>query len=137
MKEKYFLSYSQAAVGEPLIYTIIKRFDVKVNILRAEVTPGQEGRLLLELEGGEAAIGQAMAYLGGQDVSCVPSSRAILWRQDDCVDCGACTGVCFSGALTLDPATARLDIKRDACIGCGLCVKACPFKLLSLGFDGA
>lgn len=137
MKEKYFLSYSQAAVGEPLVYTMIKRFDVKVNILRAEVTPGQEGRLLLELEGTEEALGGAMAYLESQEVTCLPSTRAILWRQEECVDCGACTGVCFSGALTLDPASARLDLKRELCIGCGLCVKACPFRLFSLAFDEA
>jgi L-aspartate semialdehyde sulfurtransferase ferredoxin len=137
MKEKYYLSYSQQAVGEPLVYTIIKRFDVKVNILRAEVTPGQEGRLLLELEGSEEAIGQAMIYLDGQEVTCLPSSRAILWRQDDCVDCGACTGVCFSGALALDPPSAKLELKRELCIGCGLCVKACPFGLFSLAFDEA
>lgn len=135
MKEKFYLSYSQTAVGEPLIYTIIKRFDVMVNILRAEVTPGQEGRLLLEFEGSEKSIGEAMIYLETQEVTCLPSSRAILWRQDDCVDCGACTGVCFSGALSLDPASARLTLDRELCIGCGLCVKACPFKLFSLAFD--
>lgn len=135
MREKYFLSYSQAAVGEPLIYTIIKRFEVKVNILRAEVTPGQEGRLLLELEGEEEALAKAMAYLESREVTCLPSARALLWRQDDCVDCGACTGVCFSGALSLDPLSARLELKRELCIGCGLCVKACPFRLFSLAFD--
>jgi ferredoxin len=134
MKEKYVLSYSQDAVGEPIIYTLIKRFDVKVNILRAEVTPGQEGRLLLEFEGEPQALSDAIAFLNGQAVTCLPASRDIVWDESGCVDCGACTGVCFSGALSLDPATARLTLKSEQCIGCGLCVKACPFKLLSLAF---
>jgi ferredoxin len=135
MKEKYVLSYSQDAVGDPIIYSLIKRFDVMVNILRAEVTPGQEGRLLLELDGDEKSIGEAVAYLESREVTCLPASRAILWKEDGCVDCGACTGVCFSGALELDQASARLELKRERCIGCGLCVKACPFGLFSLAFE--
>jgi L-aspartate semialdehyde sulfurtransferase ferredoxin len=135
MKEKYVLSYSQDAVGDPIIYSLIKRFDVMVNILRAEVTPGQEGRLLLELDGNEKSLGESVAFLESRGVTCLPASRAILWREDGCIDCGACIGVCFSGALELDPASARLELKRELCIGCGLCVKACPFGLFSLAFE--
>ncbi len=135
MKEKYVLSYSQEAVGDPIIYALIKKYDVMVNILRAEVTPGQEGRLLLELDGGEGRIAEAVAYLESRDVTCLPASRAILWKEDGCVDCGACTGVCFSGALELERESARLELKRELCIGCGLCVKACPFGLFSLAFE--
>ncbi len=135
MKEKYVLSYSQDAVGDPIIYALIKKYDVMVNILRAEVTPGQEGRLLLELDGAEGRIAEAVAYLESREVTCLPASRAILWKEDGCVDCGACTGVCFSGALDLERASARLELKRELCIGCGLCVKACPFGLFSLAFE--
>jgi len=135
MKEKYVLSYSQDAVGDPIIYALIKKYDVMVNILRAEVTPGQEGRLLLELDGAEGRIAEAVAYLESREVTCLPASRAILWKEDGCVDCGACTGVCFSGALDLERASARLELKRELCIGCGRWVKACPFGLFSLAFE--
>lgn len=135
MKEKYVLSYSQEAVSEPIIYHLIKRYDVMVNILRAEVTPGQEGRLLLELEGEGSRVPDAVGYLESKGVTCLPASRAILWKEEGCVDCGACTGVCFSGALELDSATARLTVKRELCIGCGRCVEACPFRLFALAFE--
>jgi ferredoxin len=135
MKEKFVLSYAPEAVGEPVIYRLIKHYDVMVTILRAEITPGQEGRLLLELEGEGERVPEAVAYLESLGVTCLPASRAILWKEEGCVDCGACTGVCFSGALEMDPESARLKLERELCVGCGLCVKACPFGLFSLAFE--
>lgn len=134
MKAKYVLEYSSAVVGEPVVYILIKDFGLKVNILRAEIGSGNRGEMLVMIEGAEADIGRGIAYLEGRQVSLLPLSAALGWKEDACVDCGACTGVCFSGALALDPATARLKLDRELCVACGLCVKACPFSCLSLKF---
>ena len=56
MREKYILEYSSAVAGEPVIYTLVKRFDIKINILRAEISSGQEGSMLVELEGERAKL---------------------------------------------------------------------------------
>jgi digeranylgeranylglycerophospholipid reductase len=50
------------------------------------------------------------------------------WR---CATCGACVGLCPSGALTLDE--NRLRVEEPLCTDCGICEPACP--LAALSFD--
>ncbi|MBD0344863.1 MAG: 4Fe-4S binding protein, partial [Coleofasciculus sp. Co-bin14] len=48
-----------------------------------------------------------------------------------CVDCGLCTGVCPTEALTLDPKTFKLNFTRSRCIVCEQCVPTCPVQAIS------
>jgi len=50
MAGKYVLGYSADTVSEPILWKLTKDFDIRVNILRAEISPGQEGNLLVELD---------------------------------------------------------------------------------------
>ncbi|NLJ09196.1 MAG: methionine ABC transporter, partial [Treponema sp.] len=50
MAGKYVLGYSAETVSEPILWKLTKDFDIRVNILRAEISPGQEGNLLVELD---------------------------------------------------------------------------------------
>jgi len=134
MKEKYILEYSSAVVEEPVIYTLVKRFDIKVNILRAEISSDQEGSMLVELDGEPESLAEGRAYLASASITLSPISRSLSVREEDCVHCGSCTGVCFSGCLSMDHETWELRVDRDKCIACALCVKACPFGLISLKF---
>jgi len=134
MREKYILEYSSAVVEEPVIYTLVKRFDIKVNILRAEISSGQEGSMLVELDGESEMLAQSRAYLASVSVTLAPIARSLSVREEDCVHCGSCTGVCFSGCLSMNHEDWDLVVDRDKCIACGLCVKACPFGLISLQF---
>jgi ferredoxin len=134
MKEKYILEYSSATVEEPVIYTLVKRFDIKVNILRAEISSGQEGSMLVELEGEPERLAESRDYLASLSVMLSPIARSLTVREDSCVHCGSCTGVCFSGCLSMGSPEWALAVDREKCIACGLCVKACPFGLISLKF---
>ena len=134
MREKYILEYSSAVVDDPVIYTLVKRFDIKVNILRAEISSGQEGSMLVELEGEAERLAESREYLASLSVSLSPIARSLFVREETCVHCGSCTGVCFSGCLSMDRAGWELVVDRDKCIACGLCVKACPFGVISLKF---
>ena len=134
MKEKYILESSSAVVEEPVIYTLVKRFDIKVNILRAEISSGQEGSMLVELEGDPRMLAESRAYLDSHSVTLLPIVRSLSVREDSCVHCGSCTGVCFSGCLSMDREDWSLRVDREKCIACALCVKACPFGLISLKF---
>jgi len=134
MKHRYILEYSSAIVDEPIIYTLVKRFDVKVNILRAEISSGHEGSMLVELESDPENIAKSMDYLAERQIRLLPITQSLTFREELCVDCGACTGVCFSGCLGMDPEKWELVVDREKCIACGLCVKACPFGLFSLKF---
>jgi L-aspartate semialdehyde sulfurtransferase ferredoxin len=134
MKEKYVLEYSSAVVDDPVIYTLVRRFDIKVNILRAEISSGQEGSMLVELEGEPKSLAEGRDYLSSIQVRLSPISGSLSVREEDCVHCGSCTGVCFSGCLTMRDPEWRLAVDREKCIACGLCVKACPFGLIGLKF---
>jgi ferredoxin len=134
MKEKYVLEYSSAVVDDPVIYTLVKRFDIKVNILRAEISSGQEGSMLVELEGEAASLAEGRDYLASIRVRLSPISGSLSVREGSCVHCGSCTRVCFSGCLTMRDPEWALAVDREKCIACGLCVKACPFGLIALKF---
>ena len=65
------ISFIGDSVAEPLVYALIKRFDVEPNILQAHVDHikgAPYGTLLLDLSGDEKAVGEALAYLRRADV---------------------------------------------------------------------
>jgi ferredoxin len=90
--------------------------------------------MLVELEGDRAKLDESRDYLASLSVTLLPISSSLRVREESCVHCGSCTGVCFSGCLTMGAPEWRLAVDRDKCIACGLCVKACPFGLIGLKF---
>lgn len=63
-KLRLFVSFPEALVDRPMIYEIIKEFDVVPNIRRANVE-GHSGWIILEVNGAEAQLDGAIAYLEG------------------------------------------------------------------------
>ena len=61
------LIYPSNLLDVPVINQLIRRYDLTVNILRAQVTP-QEGWVDIQLSGNSAAIEDAMAWLTGQGI---------------------------------------------------------------------
>lgn len=61
---RLFVSFPESLVDRPLVYEIVKQFDVVPNIRRANVE-GHSGWIILELAGGPDARAAAVAYLEG------------------------------------------------------------------------
>jgi ABC-type methionine transport system ATPase subunit len=59
---RLFVSFPEALVERPMIYELVKRFDVVPNIRRANVE-AHSGWIILELEGAPDARDEAIAYL--------------------------------------------------------------------------
>ena len=59
---RLFVSFPEELVDRPMIYEIVKRFDVVPNIRRANVE-GHSGWVILELSGDDAQRDAAIAYL--------------------------------------------------------------------------
>jgi hypothetical protein len=59
---RLFVSFPEALVERPMIYELVKRFDVVPNIRRANVET-HSGWIILELEGDDDARDDAIAYL--------------------------------------------------------------------------
>lgn len=61
---RLFVSFPESLVDRPMIYELVKEFDVVPNIRRANVE-GHSGWIILELAGDADARAAAIAYLEG------------------------------------------------------------------------
>ncbi len=132
--ERFTLIFAPESYAKPITYHLVKDFDLKINILRAEITPGEEGHLLAEVAGEEDNLRRALDFLAAEKIGVVAANKQVTVRQEECVHCGACTAVCFSGALAMNGADWKLEFRPEKCIVCGLCIDACPLKIISVGF---
>ncbi len=129
---RFVLKFAPGATGEPITYNLIKKFDIMVNIIKADVSPGKIGHLVMEMSAPTKILKEGIEYIRQQNVECEPINKKITYREDQCIHCGACSAVCFAGALTMDRKTAGLVFEPEKCIVCELCLKACPLKLFSI-----
>ncbi len=61
------LIYPPRLLDQPLLYRLIRQFDVQTNILEAQVTP-QEGWLVLAVRGAQEQVLQGLEWLEEQGV---------------------------------------------------------------------
>lgn len=104
------------------------------NIIRAQVAPNQISKLVVELSGDIDELEAAMEWMDSQDIGVSLASREIVIDEESCVDCGLCTGVCPTEALTLEPETFKLNFTRSRCIVCEQCIPTCPVQAISTNF---
>ncbi len=103
-----------------------------VNIVRADVSPGKIGHLVMEMTATEDVLKEGMEYIRNNNVECEPINKKIHYKEDLCIHCGACSAVCFAGALTMERQTAELSFDPEKCVVCELCLKSCPLSLFSI-----
>ena len=133
--KKIYLYFPKSETEKPIVYRLVKEFDLIVNIFRAKVTPEEEGYLSLEVTGTEVNIDRAFAFLGGFDVVIQAGSKSVRWDEGRCAQCGACVVHCPTGALSIvDRATRAIAFCEDNCVECLACVAACPFGACSSTF---
>jgi ferredoxin len=131
MKKRVTLTFPKRTVQMPVTYRLAKDFNVAANIIRAQVAPNQIGTLVVELLGDIDELDAAIEWMRSQDINVSLVGREILIDEDKCVDCGLCTGVCPTEALTLDPQTFKLNFTRSRCIVCEQCIPTCPVQAIS------
>jgi len=133
-KERFIMRFPPATTKRPLTYELIRDYDIKINIMKGVITSGKEGRLLVEWEAEDKQFEAGLKLLEQEGVEIRPISDQIRLDIDSCVHCGACTAVCFSGALDFDRDTWKLKFMPQECVACGLCAKACPLRLFTIEF---
>ncbi|MFH0813664.1 MAG: NIL domain-containing protein [Pseudomonadota bacterium] len=134
ISQKIVLRFPRHLVDKPIVCTLVKRYDLDFNILKANVTPKEEGLLVLEIKGDNESFRQGMHYLENVGVWIQPLSQDILRNDDRCIHCGACISVCPSGALMLERNTMKVNFDNEKCIACELCIKACPPRAMEAHF---
>ncbi|MBU0730509.1 MAG: 4Fe-4S binding protein [Proteobacteria bacterium] len=132
----YVLRFTKENADRPIICQLVKKYDIEFNILKAAVLVQQEGLMVLELSGSKANVNKGLAYLKKQGVDVQRIAASI--RRDDakCFQCGACTGICPTGALHLVRPEMAVNFDVDKCSGCGLCVPVCPVRAMEVGLNG-
>jgi L-aspartate semialdehyde sulfurtransferase ferredoxin len=132
IKKKLVLSFPDKVVTKPITYALVKEFDLVFNILRAEITPDMEGKMLIELRGNDQQILEAIDYLNDAGVTVQEAAKDIMIDREKCVDCGVCTSICITQALSLDKKTRKLKFNKDKCILCELCLDCCPVSAIKV-----
>ena len=132
--KRVVLKFPHRLLDQPVIYRLVKDFDLEFNILKASVTPREEGLLVLEFRGDNANFKKGMDYLKGLKVTIQLLSKDVVRNEKRCTHCGACVAICPTAAFEVDPKTREVIFHNDKCVVCGLCIKACPPRAMDLHF---
>ncbi len=131
MNKKYQFRYSKKTVKEPIIYHIIKHYNVIPNILRANITEKQEGFMIVELEGKEKNITESINYLKSLGVKVKTFKTGTQLNKNKCTQCSLCVAHCPTGALHIpDRKTMEIEFDSDKCIECRACISICPYRAI-------
>lgn len=121
----FLLRFSAKSLEQPIISTLVKKYDLEVNILRAKIHPTEEGRMLAKISG--VSVTRGLKSLASSGVTVQPIDSNFLWNKDLCVECGACAALCPSGAFSTDPKTLEVSFDLSECIMCDRCIEACYY----------
>jgi ferredoxin len=134
VSKRIVLHFPKRLVDRPIVSRLVKDYDLEFNILKALVTPEEEGLLVLELSGEQEEYDKGIRYLTETGVRIQSLSQDVLRNEERCTHCGACITICPSGAFELDPITRRVNFYDEKCVACGLCLKACPPRAMEVHF---
>lgn len=135
MKRKIVLHFSREIWDKPIIYRLIKDFNLILNILKANVLPKRESFMVLEIEGSDNDCRKGFEYLKECGVTIEPIEQDIGRDEEKCTHCGACTAICPTGALSIKRETMEVVFCSEMCSGCELCVPACPPRAMEVHIE--
>jgi L-aspartate semialdehyde sulfurtransferase ferredoxin len=132
--KKIVLRFPKRLVDRPIVYRLVKDYDLEFNILKASVTPEQEGLLVLELKGNQAEYDKGVDFLLKAGVKIQSLSQDVTRNEEKCTSCGACITVCPTKAFSINSKTRVVLFDNEKCIACGACIPACPPRAMEVHF---
>ena len=130
--KKVVIRYPADIVGQPIIYQLVKEYDLVFNILKARVFPRREGMMVLELAGLKENFDGGVRFLKEKGLRVEPLSKSVSRNSEKCVHCGACTAFCPTDALSLERPSMKVLYDPEKCSGCEFCVTACPTRAMEV-----
>ncbi len=134
VSKRIVLHFPRRLVDRPIVYRLVKDYDLEFNILKAFFTQEEEGLMVLEIKGDQKDYDKGIRYLNEAGVRIQALSQDVTRNEERCTHCGACITICPSGAFELDPLTRRVNFYDEKCLACELCIKACPPRAMELHF---
>jgi len=132
--KKIVLHFPQQTIDKPIVSALIRDFALDFNILKASISPGEEGLMILELTGEQKDYDRGIKYLQEAGLDIQSLSQDVVRNENRCTHCGACITLCPTGAFTLEKGTRKVKFDDTKCVVCELCVKACPPHAMDLRF---
>jgi ferredoxin len=130
--KKIVLHFPQQSIDKPIVSALIRDFALDFNILKASISPGEEGLMILELTGQQEDYDRGIKYLQEAGLDIQSLSQDVLRNEERCTHCGACITMCPTRAFSLEAGTRKVDFDNTRCIVCELCVRACPPRAMEL-----
>ena len=132
--KRIVLHFPRRLVDQPIVCQLVKEYNLEFNILKASITPDDEGLMVLELRGKQADFDKGIGYLAKTGLEIQPLSQNVLRNEERCTHCGACVAICTAAAFELDPVTRLVSFRDEKCLVCGICLTACPPRAMELHF---
>ncbi len=132
--KRIVLKFPPTLVDKPIACQLVKDYNLEFNILKASVTPREEGVLVLELKGKNADYKAGVDYLKKLGLNIQPLKKDVVRNEDRCTHCGLCVGVCPTDALKVNQETRKIEFDDSKCLACELCITACPTWAMELHF---
>ena len=132
IKKRLVLRFSRQNWDKPIVYKLIKDYNLILNILIANILPRQESYLVTEVTGKEKDYNAGLKYLDKVGVRVSSIEQSVVRNIEKCVHCGACTAVCPTKSISFDNNTKEVIFDFSKCSACGWCVKVCPYNALEM-----
>ena len=132
IKKTIVLNFSKRMVYKPIVYHLVKIFDLEPNILKAAINPNEEGLLVLELKGKRANYEKSLKFLKEQNIKIESVEQEIYKNEDKCIHCGACINFCPTDALYVERPSMKIKFNSEKCIICQECILKCPMRAMEL-----
>jgi len=134
ISKRIVIHFPYQFADQPIVYKLVKDYDLEFNILKAYITPEEGGLLVLELSGEDKNYKQGIQYLTEVGVKVQSLSQDIIRNDTRCSHCGVCVPLCPAGAFVVEPLTREVHFYDTKCIACGLCIKVCPLQAMEIKF---
>ncbi len=134
ISKRIVLHFPKRMVERAIVSRLVKDYNLDFNILKASVTPDEEGLMVLELSGKQGDYDKGIRYLTTTGVRIQSLSQDVIRNEERCTHCGACITICPTGAFELESLTRLVNFYDEKCLACGLCIKACPPRAMELHF---
>ena len=132
MDRKFKIEFDEVNVQDSVAYILVSEFDLKPNILKAEISGDGSGIMVLALAGDDDKLAAAVKRLEEEGFVVKELVKRIDRDDDSCIHCGACVSICPTGVFSHNRDTWDVELDVNRCIACRSCIDACPLHALSV-----
>ena len=125
------LTFPPAISGAPLVCNLTRLFDsISTSVPPDHAAAGRffDSRTV----GLTRCLRQGDRLPAGEGRTGSPVAQRIWHNEDKCMQCGMCTALCPSSALTVDIKTRLLAFDKEKCTVCARCIRICPVGAMQM-----